>query len=117
MYDPLTDTGSRKANMPTARGASAGGAAHGRIYVIGGRDCCSAFATVEEYDPLSNKWTKRANMWTTNPASPSRRSNFSASEVNGRIYAIGGAFEAAAPHPGVSLVLEYTPPVIPPSCR
>ncbi len=91
MYVPVTDTWSRKANMPTARGLSAGGTAHGRIYVIGGKDCCTAFATVEEYDPLSNKWTKRANMWTTNPAIPSRRWNFSASEVNGRIYAIGGA--------------------------
>ncbi|MCW5550761.1 MAG: hypothetical protein KIS67_01210 [Verrucomicrobiae bacterium] len=114
MYDPVTDTWSRKANMPTPRGLSAGGTANGRIYVIGGKDCCTAFATVEEYDPLNNTWTRRANMWTTNPAIPSRRWNFSGSEVNGRIYAIGGAFDPAAPHPGVPLVLEYTPPVIPP---
>jgi hypothetical protein len=53
-------------------------------------------------------------MWSTNAASPIRRWAFSASEVNGRIYAIGGALGTAEPHPGVSLVIEYTPPVTPP---
>jgi N-acetylneuraminic acid mutarotase len=113
MYDPPTDTWSRKANMPTARGASAGGTVHGRIYVMGGRNSESSLATVEEYDPLSNKWVKRASM-SAAPPRVSLRWNFSASEVNGRIYAIGGAFEVTAGHPGVSLVLEYTPPILPP---
>ncbi len=114
MYDPLSDTWSRKADMPTARGASAGGAVHGKIYVMGGRDCCSSFATLEEYDPLSDGWIKRANMWVATPMTPLRRWNFSASEVNGRIYTIGGTSDLAAPHRGDALVLEYTPPIIPP---
>ncbi|MCL4180860.1 MAG: hypothetical protein KJ072_24320 [Verrucomicrobia bacterium] len=117
MYDPLTDTWSRKANMPTARGLSAGGAVHGKLYVMGGKDCCSSFATLEEYDPLSDRWTKRANMWVVSPRTSLRLWNFSASEVNGRIYTIGGTSEVQAPHPGYSLVLEYTPPISPPVLR
>lgn len=117
MYDPSTDTWTRKAAMPTARGLSAGGTVHGNIYVMGGKDCCASFATVEEYDPLGDRWIKRANMWATAPRIPLRRWNFSASEVNGRIYTIGGASEVAAPHPGSSLVLEYTPPIHPPVLR
>lgn len=116
-YDPMTDTWSRKASMPTARGAAAGGAAHGRIYVLGGRNAESSLATVEEYDPLSNSWMKRGSMRATNPTSPSKRWNFSASEVNGRIYVIGGAFEVAAPHLGLALVVEYTPPIVPPALQ
>jgi N-acetylneuraminic acid mutarotase len=117
MYDPQTDTWTRKASMPTPRGEMACSTAHGRIYVMGGRDCCSSFVAVEEYDPFTDTWIKRANMWTTNPVSPTRRWAFSASEVNGRIYAIGGALDIAEPHPGVSLVLEYTPPVTAPALK
>jgi N-acetylneuraminic acid mutarotase len=115
MYDPQTDTWTRKASMPTPRGEMACSTAHGRIYVMGGRNCCSSFAAVEEYDPFTNTWLKRTNMWTTNPESPTGRWAFSASEVNGRIYAIGGALDTAEPHPGVSLVLEYTPPLTAPA--
>lgn len=114
MYDPVADIWTRRANMPTARGGSAGGAAYGKIYVMGGRDSDSSFATVEEYDPLSNQWTRRANMWVSNPAIPTRRWVFSASELNGRIYTIGWAVNVELPHSGLSLVVEYTPPVTSP---
>jgi N-acetylneuraminic acid mutarotase len=117
MYDPSTDTWSPKANMLTARGLSAGGAVHGKLYVMGGKDCCSSFATLEEYDPLSDRWTKRANLWVVSPRTSLRLWNFSASEVNGRIYTIGGTSDIQAPHPGLPLVLEYTPPTIPPVLR
>src|SRR5262245_60440646 len=49
-------------SRPTARGEMACSTANGRIYVMGGRDCCTSFATVEEYDPLTDKWTTRANI-------------------------------------------------------
>ena len=38
---------------------------------------------VEEYDPAKNVWTKKSNLLTA-------RNAFSASVVNGEIYAIGG---------------------------
>jgi N-acetylneuraminic acid mutarotase len=111
MYDPLTDVWTRKANMPTSRGALAASTVHGRIYVVGGRNVNSSLATVEEYDPTTDTWTKRADMQATNPGSPSRSFGLGASEVNGRIYVIGGALDLST-RQGLPLVLEYTPPVI-----
>ena len=116
MYDPLTDTWTRKANMPTSRGGLAASTAQGRIYVVGGRDASSSFATVEEYDPMTDTWTKRADMQATYPGTPSRSFGLGASEVNGRIYAIGGASDLTT-RQGISLMLEYTPPVIAPTLQ
>jgi len=116
MYDPLTDTWTRKASMPTSRGGLAASTAHGRIYVVGGRDASSSFATVEEYDPVTDTWTKRADMRSTNLGSPSSSFGLGASEVNGRIYAIGGASDLTT-RQGLSLVLEYTPPVTAPTLQ
>ncbi len=116
MYDPLTDTWTRKADMPTPRGGLAATTAHGRIYVMGGRDGSSSFATLEEYDPVTDTWTKRADMRSTSLGSPSRSFGLGAGEVNGRIYAIGGASDLAT-RQGLSLVLEYTPPVIAPTLQ
>jgi N-acetylneuraminic acid mutarotase len=106
MYDPLTDTWARRANTPTAKGVSAASTVHGLIYVIGGRSGSTGFSTVEEYDPVTNTRTRRTSM-------PGQRFSLGASEVNGRIYAIGGA--SAIPNDvGLSLVYEYTPPILPP---
>ena len=116
MYEPLTDTWTRKANMPTSRGGLAASTSHGRIYVVGGRDSSSSFATVEEYDPTTDTWTTRADMQATIPGSPSRSFGLGASEVNGRIYAIGGASDLTT-RQGLSFVLEYTPPDIAPTLQ
>ncbi len=116
MYDPLADTWTRKANMPTSRGGLAASTAHGRIYVVGGRDASSSLATVEEYDPTTDTWTKRADMRSTNLGSPSRSFGLGASEVNGRIYALGGASDLST-RQGLPLVLEYIPPVIAPTLQ
>jgi len=114
MYDPRKDSWTLRASMPTARGAAAGATADGRIYVMGGRNGSDSFATVEEYDPVSNTWTRRAYMASTTPPNPSRKWNFAGSAVNHRIYVFGGSYDISEPHPAVSLVLEYTPPLTPP---
>jgi N-acetylneuraminic acid mutarotase len=93
--------------MPTARGALASGVAQGLIYVVGGRSgnpSFRAFSTVEEYDPATDTWTERTSL-------PSPRFHFRTSELNGRIYAIGGASATGQRVEAVlSLVHEYTPP-------
>jgi N-acetylneuraminic acid mutarotase len=105
MYDPLTDTWTPKASMPTARGALASSVTHGLIYVVGGRTgnpSFRAFSTVEEYDPATDTWTERTSL-------PSPRFHFRTSELNGRIYAIGGASATGQSVEAVlSLVHEYT---------
>ncbi len=83
-YDPATDTWTKKADMPTARGLASTSVVNGKIYVVGGvtTDAWPAFSTVEEYDPVTDTWTKKADM----PAP----STSSTSVVDGKIYAFGG---------------------------
>ncbi len=97
-YNPVTDTWTKKADMPTPRGIFSTSVVNGKIYAIGGYN--GAFLpTVEAYDPVTNSWTRKADM-------PTARSNLSAGTVNGKIYAIGGL-----PIPGfsnaLSVVEEY----------
>jgi N-acetylneuraminic acid mutarotase len=116
-YDPQTDTWAQRPSMPTARAGLGCVAVQGRIYAIGGQNGSMILATVEEYDPATDTWATWADMWSTDPAIPTRRWALSASEVNGRIYAIGGAAFNQAPYLTLPLVLEYTPPRISPAVR
>jgi hypothetical protein len=106
MYDPVTDTWTRKASMPTAHGAFGCAAAFGRIYVMGGRSQAT-YATTEEYDPASNTWQQRASM-------PLAITSLAASELDGRIYVIGGYTATIQPAPGVASVFQYAPPITQP---
>jgi len=54
---------------------------------------------VEEYNPTADTWTKKANM-------PTKRASLSASEVNGKIYVIGGTADGKVMFPTVE---EYDP--------
>lgn len=88
-YDPATDTWTSKADMPTARVNASASAVNGRIYLIGGApgggQWYQGLSTVQEYDPATDTWTTKADM-------PTARTYLSTSEVNGRVYAIGGIF-------------------------
>jgi N-acetylneuraminic acid mutarotase len=86
VYDPATDTWTRKADITTRRSGAAAAAVGGRIYFIGGvtGDLHNApISTVEEYDPATDTWTRKANM-------PTARAFLSASAVGGKIYVVGG---------------------------
>ena len=84
-YDPVTNTWTKKADMPTARSGFSAIAVDGIIYAMGGTpDNSSTLSTVEAYDPQTDTWTTVADM-------PSKLVFFSASEVNGEIYVMGGA--------------------------
>jgi N-acetylneuraminic acid mutarotase len=85
-YDPVTDTWTEKAPMPTARMLLATSVVNGKIYAIGGALVAggNCLSTLEEYDPATDTWTTKASM-------PTRRTAFlAASAVNGIIYVIGG---------------------------
>ena len=87
-YDPVTDIWTQKADMPELRGwiANHSPAVNGKIYVVGGwtKHLGAGLPTLEEYDPLTDTWTKKANM-------PTARGALASSEVNGKIFAIGGS--------------------------
>jgi N-acetylneuraminic acid mutarotase len=85
-YDPVTDTWTKKADMPTARGGLSASVVDGRIYAIGGSSSYGYpvyLSTVEMFDPTTNTWTRKADM-------PITADGLSTSVVNGIIYAIGG---------------------------
>lgn len=84
VYDPVADTWSPKASLPTARAMLSTSVIDRKIYAIGGvRGTNAAFVTTEVYDPDANKWARAANLSIP-------RSWFASCTVNGKIYAIGG---------------------------
>ena len=85
MYDPVTDTWTQKADMPTPKKTMTC-VVNGKIYAIGGWLTTNEkphLETVEVYDPGTDTWAKAQSM---NCA----RCSAAISVVNGKIYAIGG---------------------------
>ena len=85
MYDPVTDTWTQKADMPTPRSTSTS-VVDGKIYAIGGAGSNRKqrrLATVEVYNPATDTWGKSRSL---NHA----RAGLSTAVVDGEIYAIGG---------------------------
>jgi len=102
-YDPVTDTWTFKAPMPTPRSAFGIAVYENKIYCIGGYaiiNLSGAATSVNEvYDPVTDTWTKRASM-------PTARLNLRANVVNGKIYLIGGI---PTPDTGRTLNEVYDP--------
>ena len=94
MYDPITDTWTQKADMPTTRVTSTS-VVNGKIYAIGGEKShkrrigpgwgydVRELATVEMYDPATDTWMPKADMPTPRSAATC--------VVDGKIYVIGGS--------------------------
>ena len=85
MYDPVTDTWTQKADMPTPRKTKTC-VVDDKIYAIGGSAATNKqwwLETVEVYDPATDTWAKAESM---NHA----RYDAALSVMNGEIYAMGG---------------------------
>jgi N-acetylneuraminic acid mutarotase len=107
IYDPLTDTWSLGAALPSvvwnaAAGATTGAKAPKRIYVVGGTPDRSMGGTdiTQVYDPANNVWSFGAYM-------PTARAWLAVAVVDDLLYAIGGS-------PGLMLSFltaneQYTP--------
>ena len=86
MYDPVTDTWTRKADMPVPRCSNSTCIVDGKIYIIGGvaaNGKQGRLDSVDIYDPATDTWTEAKSM---NHA----RGGASVSVVNGKIYVMGG---------------------------
>ncbi len=85
IYDPLTDSWSFGAPMPTARWDFATAVVNGKLYAIGGWEPYgqTALPTVEEYDPNTNSWSTKSPM-------PTARTGLCAEKINQSVYVVGG---------------------------
>jgi N-acetylneuraminic acid mutarotase len=94
IYDPLTDTWTEKADMPTGRYLLSTYVVDGKIYATGGHEAqpLPPLPSIEVYDPVTDTWTKAEDM-------PRPRFGHSTSVVNGKVYFIGGASR----NPGAAL--------------
>ena len=89
VYDPATDTWTKRADMPTRRRAVKAVVIRDTLYAIGGSGWPPAGAggpfltTIEVYEPRINRWTKRPDM-------PNLRTVFFSVVIDEKIYLIGG---------------------------
>jgi N-acetylneuraminic acid mutarotase len=104
VYDPRTDTWTKKADMPAPREGAAVAVLNRKIYVFGGTDTDEGFATstIFEYDPNSDAWTTRTDM-------PFNRLALSASVVNGKVYIFGGSANSFLDNQPDLTVWEFRP--------
>ena len=86
VYDPATDTWTRKADLPLERITAAASTLDGKIYVVGGRGAGDGGRGVLVYDPTTDMWTQKADL-------PEPRRHLAAVAVNGKLYAIGGGID------------------------
>ncbi len=87
-YDPSTDRWRTRASMPVGLHHVGIGVSGGKLYVIGGYKqsgitVWQPVATVYAYDPTNDTWIERTPM-------PTPRGALSVTELEGKLYAIGG---------------------------
>ncbi len=84
LYDPATDTWTRKTNIPEPRAFLTASVIDGKIYTIGGAySRYEGAAEVQVYDPATDTWTPKASL-------PKGSALSSAAVFNGKIYVVGG---------------------------
>ncbi len=104
VYDPATNTWTKRVDMPTRRKSVRASVIRDTIYVIGGSGWPPAggggpfLGTIEVYESRINKWTKRPEM-------PNPRMVFFSVVIDEKIYLIGG-LRASDRHPAPVEVYE-----------
>ncbi|MBI4409805.1 MAG: galactose oxidase [Gemmatimonadetes bacterium] len=84
VYDPATDTWSRRAPMPTARNHLGAASLGGKIYALAGRVPGNATLTANEvYDPGTDRWATAAPV-------PTGRSGVAVVALGEYVYIFGG---------------------------
>ena len=85
MYDPATDTWTKKADMPTTRCSMPTVVIDGKIYAMGGGDYgVGLFKDVDVYDPATDTWTPHTEMLLN--------TGYSAVLLDGKIHATDGRY-------------------------
>jgi N-acetylneuraminic acid mutarotase len=102
-YDPVSNTWTPKAPLPTPRYGVAVGVVNGVLYAVGGQASGSGGLTVvEAYDPTSDTWASKASL-------PTSRFGLDVGVVNGVLYAVGGEASTTTGTSMVNTVEAYDP--------
>jgi len=93
-YNPVTDTWTTKAPMPTARAGGAAGVINGILFVVGGTSSSvtggyADLNSVEAYNPTTNTWATKAPM-------PTAGFGMASAVINGILYVAGFSAASAA---------------------
>jgi hypothetical protein len=90
-YDPVTNSFSDGAQMPSPRAAGGVAAWDGLLVYAGGLGPEGSVARVDAYDPASDSWTRLQDL-------PRPRDHFQLVVANGALYAIGGRVTSEGSH-------------------
>jgi N-acetylneuraminic acid mutarotase len=90
-YDPATDTWVDKASMPTSRDGPGVAVFQDKIYCFGGRNVSKDYSISTNVNEV---YDTEIDSWETKTPMPTARSGFQASEVDDKIYLIGGRVES-----------------------
>jgi hypothetical protein len=89
--------------MSTAHYSNSVAGMGGLLYAMGGNyNSCSAYSTLEAYDPVSNTWSSK-------PSMPTARWGLSSGVVGGILYAAGGTNGCLNPATGMNTFEAYDP--------
>jgi N-acetylneuraminic acid mutarotase len=94
-----TGTWTTKAPISSSRWQAEPAVLNDILYVAGGWEVCTPFATLEAYDPKTDTWNQRSPMRTA-------RGGHGVGVLNGRLYAVGGSVDCGV---NVSNVEAYDP--------
>lgn len=85
VYDPVVNSFTTAAPLPTGRDRGAGGIAvyRGKIYLAGGFHGGASVPWFDSYDPVTDAWTRLPDM-------PESRDHVSGAVIGDRFYVIGG---------------------------
>jgi len=94
VYDPATDTWTKKADMPRPGGTGSCCVTDGIIYYAGGGDAPIIGTGTDRGVPLVDAYNPATDTWMTTAPMLTARAFFSICATSGRVYALGGCLGA-----------------------
>lgn len=89
VFDPVQDTWTALANMPTGRAKASAVSVGGKIYLIGGWAATGVpIPSVDVFDPATGTWSTLSGVTNPKPVSAG-----GAAVVDGKIYIVGGCLD------------------------
>lgn len=98
-YDIATDTWTRVADVPFARGGFGSAVLDGAIWTFGGEEVWTCSSAVERYDPRADRWERAGTL-------PEPRHGICAAVIGGRIHLVSGGLSPRVSVSDVHRVFE-----------